>query len=143
MQENWPRVYASARRWEGGDAVRVNEPGGAVSRGISLTAYREEHPEASIQDLFAAPDSEIERIYRKNYADKVDFDYLPAGLDAVALHGAIMFGVNGIKKMMVDGDWAKTVVLMMQNKMNRSDGVRFMPGCAGILARFWSNHDRK
>src|SRR4029079_17926930 len=97
------------------------EPGGAVNMGISMDAFREEHPGASLLALLNISKDEAKRIYRRNYADKVAFDTLPAGLDAVALHGAVMFGVNGIKKMMekAQGDWGYLVVLMMQNKMHR------------------------
>src|SRR4029078_12505604 len=130
MKENWDRAISHVLLWEGGSAIRANEPGGAVNMGVSLAAYREEHPNASIKDLLNMPVEEAKRIFKKNYADRVSFDALPAGLDAVALHGAVMFGVSGIKKMMAqaDGDWGKLVVLMMQNKMHRQDGLKFMPG---------------
>ena len=131
MRENWDRAIASVLMWEGGSAIRANEPGGAVNRGVSLHAFREEHPDASIQDLLNMSEAEARRIYRKNYADKVAFDTLPAGLDAVALHGAVMFGVNGIKKMAdkAKGDYAYLIILMMQNKMHRTEAVaKFGPG---------------
>lgn len=130
MLKNWDRAIASVLRWEGGSAIRANEPGGAVNRGVSLEAFRHEHPGASVQDLLNMSEDEAKRIYRKNYADKIDFDNLPDGMDAVMLHGAVMFGVSGIKKMaaQANGDWGHLVTLMMQNKMHRTDGVKFMPG---------------
>lgn len=130
MKENWDRAIASVLRWEGGAAIRANEPGGAVNRGVSLQAYRVEHPEASIQDLLNMSEDEAKRIYRKNYADKIGFDSLPSGYDAAMLHGAVMFGVNGVKKFdaIAKGDYGHLITLMMQNKMHRTDGVKFMPG---------------
>ena len=130
MRENWDRAIASVLLWEGGSAIRANEPGGAVNRGISLQAFRVEHPEASIQDLLEMSEVEAKRIYRQNYADRIGFDSLPPGLDVAALHGSVMFGVNGLRKMadIANGDYGYLVILMMQNKMHRQDGVRFMPG---------------
>ncbi len=130
MIENWPRAIASVRLWEGGDAIRPNEPGGAVSRGVSLTAFREEHPGASIKDLFDASDEEINRIFKENYWNPLELDHAPPGMDAVMLHAAVMFGVQGALKLSTaaNDDYAKMVVLMMQNKMHRKDGLKFMPG---------------
>lgn len=130
-KENWDRAIGHVLMWEGGSAIRPNEPGGAVNKGISLTAFREEHPEANIPELLALTDDEAKRIYRKNYADKIGFDDLPSGYDVAMLHGAVMFGVNGVKKFdaQAKGDIGYLVVLMMHNKMHREMGTwRFMAG---------------
>lgn len=130
MKANWDRAVDSVLLWEGGAAIRENEPGGAVNRGVSLAAYREDHPGADIPDLLAMTDEEAKDIYARRYAGPIAFDILPAGLDVAMLHGAVMFGVGGVKKMAQDarGDFAKLIVLMMQNKMHRQDGLKFMPG---------------
>lgn len=131
MKANWDRAVEHVLRWEGGDAIRDNEPGGAVSRGVSLAAFREEHPHATIKDLFAAPLEEIKRIYRKNYADKIEFDDLDSGYDAAMLHAAVMFGVNGAKELAktANGSADRLVINMMHNKMHREqDAWRFMRG---------------
>ena len=36
MRENWPRALAFNLAWEGGAAIRPNEPGGAVNKGIAF-----------------------------------------------------------------------------------------------------------
>lgn len=129
MRENWDRAVNHVLIWEGGNAIRDNEPGGAVSRGVSLAAFQEEHPGAGVEDLFKAPLDEIKRIYRQNYADKIDFDTLPSGYDAAMLHAAVMFGVNGAKKFDAKEDYGLLVALMMQNKMHREkEAWKFMKG---------------
>ncbi len=131
MRANWDRAIASVLRWEGGSAVRPNEPGGAVNMGVSLQAFREEHPEATLNDLLHMSQDEAKRIYAKNYAGKIGFDDLPSGYDAAMLHGAVMFGVNGIKKLDAEakGDLGYLVVLMMHAKMHREMNTwRFMGG---------------
>ena len=131
MKANWDRAISSVLLWEGGSAIRANEPGGAVNRGVSLHAFREEHPDASIQDLLNMSEAEAKRIYRKNYADKIGFDTLPTGLDVTALHGAVMLGVNGVRKMLdiAKDDYAYLIILMMKDKMHRDESAwRYMRG---------------
>lgn len=131
MLSNWDRAVGHVLVWEGGNAIRENEPGGAVSRGVSLAAFQEEHPGAGVEELFQASLDEIKRIYRKNYADKIGFDNLPSGYDAALLHAAVMFGVNGAKRFdtRAKGDPGYLVVLMMQDKMHRESAAwKFMKG---------------
>ncbi len=130
MIENWDRAISHVLLWEGGSAVRANEPGGAVNMGVSLQAYREEHPGASVSDLLKMPVEEAKRIYKENYWNALELDHAPPGMDAVMLHAAVMFGVQGALKLSTkaNDDYAKMVVLMMQNKMHRQDGLKFMPG---------------
>lgn len=136
MQKNWDRAIGHVLLWEGGSAIRENEPGGAVNRGVSLQAFREEHPGASIKDLLAMTDDEAKRIYAKNYAGKIGFDSLPSGYDAAMLHAAVMFGVNGARKLdaQAKGDLGYLVVLMCQNKMHREE--RYWHHMAGWSDRF-------
>ena len=131
MQKNWDRAISHVLLWEGGSAVRPNEPGGAVNMGVSLQAFREEHPNATLNDLLHMTQDEAKRIYATNYAAKIGFDDLPSGYDAAMLHGAVMFGVNGVKKLdaQAKGDLGYLVILMMHNKMHREMNTwRFMAG---------------
>ena len=131
MKENWDRAINHVLLWEGGSAIRPNEPGGAVNMGVSLTAFREEHPEAEVQDLLDMSKDEAKRIFKKNYADKIGFDLLPSGYDLAALHAAVMFGVTGFKRLAegVNGNLAHLIIKMMQNKMHREpEAHRYMRG---------------
>ena len=133
MKENWEDAINHVLLWEGGSAIRPNEPGGAVNMGVSLTAFREEHPGASIQDLLDMTKDEAKRIFKKNYADKVDFDQLESGLDLIALHCAVMFGVTGYKRLAegTNGDIGGLTINMMRNKMHREpEAYRYMRGWA-------------
>jgi lysozyme family protein len=153
MRENWDRAISSVLLWEGGFAQRENEPGGAVNMGVSLTAYRQEHPGATVADLKAMPVDEAKRIFRNNYADGIYFDDAPAGLDVVLLHAAVMQGVNGAKRIfqaslgvpdvLLDSHISPTIfdavhssleaargliIRLMHAKMHDKNVVRFGPG---------------
>src|ERR1043166_2401148 len=122
-KENWDRAISHVLLWEGGSAIRANEPGGAVNMGISLTAFREIHTGATLKDLLDMKVDEAKRIYRQNYANRIGFDGLPPGYDAASLHCAVMFGPGrgnsarpgwaGFHEI-ARGDIGKLVVLMMQ-----------------------------
>lgn len=97
MEKNWDRSVQNILIWEGGWAERPNEPGGAVNKGVSLTAFREWRLSQgkaipTKEDLRELTDDEAKQIYRKKYADAIGFDHLASGYDYALLTAAVMSG---------------------------------------------------
>lgn len=81
---------------EGGYVDHPSDPGGATNMGITrvtLARWRgvpvTDLPKSEVKNLTV---EEAIKIYRKNYADKVRFDDLPAGLDYTVLDYAVNSG---------------------------------------------------
>lgn len=124
MRENWPRALSFNLAWEGGSAVRKNEPGGAVNKGLSLTAYREfrakrGYPITTIDDLMNIPDSDVSEFYRER-ANRIGFDDLPSGYDLALFNASTMQGVKGALELheKAKGDLGHLIVLHMQKKLD-------------------------
>jgi len=92
-RENFNRVMEGVFRHEGGFVDHPRDPGGATNMGITigtLSAWRGRS--VSPDDVRALTKSEAMQIYKRNYWDKVRGDDLPAGLDYVAMDGAVNSG---------------------------------------------------
>jgi uncharacterized protein (TIGR02594 family) len=75
------RCVAFVLQDEGGNVDDPNDPGGRTSRGITQTdwiRWRQSHSGLP-SDVFAAPQDQIDAIYRAWYWDVVNGDQLPAG----------------------------------------------------------------
>lgn len=79
---------------EGSNDDDPRDPGGRTSRGIiqsEWTRYVADHPGQGLQsDVWKAPQSAVEDIYRWQYWDALRCDELPAGVD----YAVFDFGVN-------------------------------------------------
>ncbi len=89
---------------EGGFAIRKDEPGGAVNRGITFQTFKiwrekQGKPIPTFDDLKNISLNEATEIYGQLYFDPIGFDDLPSGLDYILANTAIMQGVTGAKKM--------------------------------------------
>lgn len=93
MKDNYEQAIAFVFKYEGGYANNPRDPGGPTNRGITLATARAfwKH-DATAADVKAMPKSVAEEIYKKQYADKINFDSLPSGLDLCALDAAVMSG---------------------------------------------------
>lgn len=87
MIDNYLNSINFVLKYEGGYVNDPHDPGGETNMGISKRAY----PDLDIKSLTKA---KALIIYRKDYWDKVQGDYLPAGLDLVALDAAVNSGTN-------------------------------------------------
>ncbi len=135
--ENWTRAIESLLRWEGGFADR---PGlEYVNFGVTLETYRHYYPEATRSTIKNMTREQAIAFYSEHLRPIIKFDELPAGVDAVMLHCATMFGPNRGNpsewrpgaawfREKAGDDWGYIVALMMQAKMHRHDGLKFMPG---------------
>jgi lysozyme family protein len=83
-----PRVL----KHEGGNVQHPDDPGGRTSRGITAERWREwraTHPGLP-EDVWQAPQSEVEAIYLEKYWQPLWCDMLPPGVD----YAVFDFGVN-------------------------------------------------
>jgi lysozyme family protein len=83
---------ARVLKHEGGNVDHPSDPGGRTSRGITAARWeewRKTHPGLPA-DVFLAPQSEVEAIYREKYWDVLWCDQLPPGVD----YAVFDFGVN-------------------------------------------------
>lgn len=96
--------YAAAMRielvYEGGRDDDPVDPGGRTNQGViqrEYSAWRKTKG-LPVRDVFLMQPDERDEIYRINYADKVQFDQLPPGIDLLLLAGGINSGpVQSIK----------------------------------------------
>lgn len=89
---NWPESLRRLLEHEGGNDDDPRDPGGRTSRGIiqsEWTRYVAAHPGLPA-DVWKAPQSAVEDIYRRQYWDALRCDELPAGVD----YAVFDFGVN-------------------------------------------------
>ncbi len=75
---------------EGGWSDHPSDPGGATMKGITIGRYREYYPNATKADLRAISETDLQRIYRDDYWNKVRGDDLPYGVDLATND----FGIN-------------------------------------------------
>jgi lysozyme family protein len=87
---NFKAALAVTLRWEGGFVDHPRDPGGATNKGITIGTFRRYKPDATVADLKAISNADVERIYRDGYWMPVNADRLPPGVDLSVFD----FGVN-------------------------------------------------
>lgn len=100
MQDNLAKALSYVFSDEGGFAIRADEGGGAVNKGITFAvfaAWRKIHkqPVPTFDDLKNISTDEASAIYVAQYAEPLAFSYMPAGLDYALLNTGVMQGVTG------------------------------------------------
>ncbi len=114
MRSNFNRALERVLVYEGGYNDHPRDPGGPTNRGIIQRVYdgyrrgQGQEPRSVRQITMA----EVRDIYRRQYADKIAFDALPAGVDFVMFDGAVNSGPAQATKWLqralnmprVDGD---------------------------------------
>lgn len=96
MKSTYARAMKGIRASEGGYVNHPKDPGGATNFGIIQTVYStfRKSRGMSQQSVRLISEAEVNEIYRTQYADKVRYDELPAGIDYATLDGAINSGVS-------------------------------------------------
>lgn len=92
MKGNFEVVLPKLLEHEGGNDDDPRDPGGRTSRGIlqsEWNEWRKTHPGLP-QDVWQAPQSQVEAIYKQKYWDVLSCDELPPGVD----YAVFDFGVN-------------------------------------------------
>lgn len=91
---NYARCLANSLVYEGGWSDHPADPGGATMRGVTqktYDAFRRANA-LSRRSVAGITESELQSIYRTQYADPVRFDAMPKGIDQLLLDGSINSG---------------------------------------------------
>lgn len=93
-------TYAEAMkqemRYEGGKVDHPEDPGGRTNMGVIqrvYSAWRRKNGRPD-QSVYLMSIEERDAIYRQNYANAIQYDKLPEGVDITVLDGAINSGVS-------------------------------------------------
>lgn len=105
--DNWPRIYAFIKKWEGGWADNPADPGGATNKGVTFgtyTRWREAHgqPAPTKNDLRNLTDAEAERIFHDWYYVASGSDKLPWPLSLANTDTAVNAGVGQAQKILAE-----------------------------------------
>ena len=101
MKSNFDVSLKAVLRHEGGFVHHPADPGGATNKGITLATYSKFlGREASVDELKAILDRQVEAIYGMEYWSKVRGDDLPAGLDYVVFDMAVNSGPGRAVKLL-------------------------------------------
>jgi lysozyme family protein len=96
MKANFEKALAYVLEHEGGYVNHPRDPGGATNRGVTQAvydAYRKMRGR-SIQSVKFISDEEVRAIYKFQYWDKVQGDFLPLGVDYAVFDFAVNSGVG-------------------------------------------------
>ncbi|QIJ44244.1 hypothetical protein G7039_29170 (plasmid) [Rhizobium leguminosarum] len=96
MRSTYARAMKQIRMFERGWSNLPRDPGGGAMYGIIQREYdahrvRKDRAQQTVRNI---TEDEVAEIYRRQYADKVRYDDLPAGVDFATLDGAINSGVS-------------------------------------------------
>lgn len=97
---NFDKALAMVLEHEGGYVNHPKDPGGATMKGVTQAvydAYRKVRGRGP-QSVKFITDAELKAIYKFQYWDKVQGDYLPAGLDYAVFDFAVNSGVSRAAK---------------------------------------------
>lgn len=125
MQSNFEQALERVFAHEGGYVNLKTDPGGATNRGVTQRTYdawRQRIGERP-RDVRELSDDEARRIYKEQYADKVWFDRLPAGLDYALFDFAVNSGV------------ARAVKCVQRIVGVREDGIMGVQTLAAVQAK--------
>ncbi len=103
LKTNFPASLKLVLVHEGGNDDDPRDPGGRTSRGITAgewAAWRQSHPGFS-SDVWEAPQSQVEAIYKQKYWDAIDGDNVVSGLDYCAFDSAVLDGVGRARPWLV------------------------------------------
>ena len=106
---NYPACAAAVRGYEGGFTV---DQGGPTMHGVTLTTFSTYLGRtASVDELKAISDTQVDAIYHGMYWDTVQADALPSGLDLVAFDASINSGPH------------RSAILLQEGLVVPADGV--------------------
>jgi lysozyme family protein len=99
MRSNYTYCLDRVLQYEGGWSDHPSDPGGATMKGVTLATYSSflGRP-ATEAELRAIPDDHLQKIYRRDYWDKVKGDDLPGGVDLAVFDFAVNSGVSRASK---------------------------------------------
>lgn len=94
MRENFATALKAVLVYEGGKDDDPRDPGGRTNQGVIQRVYAAYRLRKRLppRDVFLMENVERDEIYRTQYADKVNFNDLPPGIDFVMFNGAVNCG---------------------------------------------------
>lgn len=99
-RSTFAKALADTLVLEGGKVDHPADPGGRTNKGITQRVYNAYRARRGLptKDVYLISDAEVAEIYRAQYADKIRYDDLPAGVDLVVFDGAVNSGpVQSVK----------------------------------------------
>lgn len=119
--DNWARIYAFIRKWEGGWADNPADPGGATNKGITYGTFvnwrtSQGKPTPTRDDLRDISDAETEQIYHDWYYVASGSDKLSWPLSLANTDTAVNAGVGRAQAMLAQsgGDFLSYVGHLIQ-----------------------------
>lgn len=100
MQRNFEKALALVLEHEGGYVNHPRDPGGATNKGVTQAvydAYRKVRGRGPQSVKYIAP-AEVLAIYKFQYWDRVQGDFLPDGVDYAVFDFAVNSGVSRASK---------------------------------------------
>lgn len=100
MNANFEKALALVLEHEGGYVNHPKDPGGATMKGVTQAvydAYRKLRGRG-VQSVKLISEEELRAIYKFQYWDKVQGDFLPAGVDYAVFDFAVNSGVSRAAK---------------------------------------------
>jgi lysozyme family protein len=96
VASTFPSAMSHIRRDEGGYVNHPMDPGGAINFGATQSVYDtfRKRRRFSIRSVKLISEDEVSTIYKTQYADKVRYDDLPAGVDYATFDAAVNSGVS-------------------------------------------------
>ena len=94
MEANFFKSLDMVLKHEGGFVDHPKDPGGATNRGITYKTYEKflGIPLNDINELKMIPHTDVEKIYKKSFWDRVKADQLPSGVDFFCFDWAVNSG---------------------------------------------------
>jgi lysozyme family protein len=103
--QDWDKTIANVLQWEGPEVnISPDEPGGISKYGVSLQTYADyckSHnlPAPTFDDIKNFTADQASAFYKTYFADYIDFDDLPAGVDYRLMDIVVNLGKNGTNKL--------------------------------------------
>ncbi len=130
---NFNKVLPLLLEHEGGNDDDPRDPGGRTSRGILQREWNEwrlTHPGLP-SDVWQAPQSQVEAIYKQKYWDALDADNLPSGVDYALFDYGVNSGVGRARQVQKQfsgvKDPVKLINLICDQRLNYLEGLPTWP----------------
>jgi len=95
MKQTYELAIAQVFKDEGGYTNEATDPGGPTNWGITIHDARTYwKQDATVDDVKHMPKQVAEAIYRKHYADPINYNDLPDGVDYAVLDYGINSGIS-------------------------------------------------